>query len=38
MKDIGLKCNIKKSLFGLPEIEYLGFWAICDDVKLNGKK
>ena len=33
LKGKGIKYNIKDSLFGQTEIEYLGFWVTCDGVK-----
>ena len=31
IKDNGLKCDIKNSLFGKTEMEYLGFWVNTTD-------
>ena len=38
LKDHGLKCNIKKSLFGQTDIEYLGFWVTCNGIRTVNKK
>ena len=32
MKGKELKYDIKKSFFGITEMEYLGFWITCDGV------
>ena len=32
LKERGLKYNIKRSLFGQPELESLGFWVTLDGV------
>ena len=38
LEEIRLKCDIENSFFGKTEMEYLGFWVTCDDVKHTDKK
>ena len=33
LKENGLKCNIKKSLFGKTDMEYLGFWVTWNGIR-----
>ncbi len=38
LSDAGLKVNAKKSFFGKPEVEYLGFWITCEGIRPIAKK
>ena len=38
LKNTGLKVNAKKSFFGRPELEYLGYWITREGVQPLPKK
>jgi hypothetical protein len=38
LKDAGLKVNARKSFFGKPELEYLGYWITRDGIQPVSKK
>ena len=38
LQKAGLKFNAKKSFFGKPELEYLGYWIIRQGIQLLPKK